>query len=91
MGKRIAVGDKVELMVVERDPRCKFITIHPETAETTPALLKHVNRTRDGFAGGLRGGHQGRAGQGRRRGSRWWTEGGGPAGIHSIAGVSRHG
>ena len=51
VGKRIAVGDKVELMVVERDPRCKFITIHPETAETTPALLKHVNRTRDGFAG----------------------------------------
>ena len=42
---------KVELMVVERDPRCKFITIHPETADTTPALLKHVNRTRDGFAG----------------------------------------
>ena len=51
VGKRVAVGDKVELMVVERDPRCKFITIHPETAETTPALLKHVNRTRDGFAG----------------------------------------
>ena len=48
---RVAVGEKVELMVVERDPRCKFITIHPETAETTPALLKHVNRTRDGFAG----------------------------------------
>ena len=51
VGKRIAVGGRVELMVVERDPRCKFITIHPETAETTPALLKHVNRTRDGFAG----------------------------------------
>ena len=51
VGRRVTVGDKVELMVVERDPRCKFITIHPETAETTPALLKHVNRTRDGFAG----------------------------------------
>ena len=67
VGRRVTVGDKVELMVVERDPRCKFITIDPETAETTPALLKHVNKTRDGFAGGLRGGHQGRAGQGGRR------------------------
>ena len=51
VGRRVTVGDAVELMVVERDPRCKFITIHPETAETTPALLKHVNKTRDGFAG----------------------------------------
>ena len=51
VGRRVRVGETVELMVVERDPRCKFITIHPETAETTPALLKHVNRTREGFAG----------------------------------------
>ena len=37
--------------MVERDPRCKFITIHPETAETDPALLRHVTRKHEGFAG----------------------------------------
>ncbi|MDE0717975.1 MAG: MOSC domain-containing protein, partial [Rhodospirillaceae bacterium] len=39
------------IMVGERDPRCKFITIHPETAETDPALLRHVTKEHEGFAG----------------------------------------
>ncbi len=51
VGKKVKVGDSVELMVLERDPRCKFITIHPETAETDPKLLKHVTRKHEGFAG----------------------------------------
>ena len=51
VGKVVKVGDTVELMVVERDPRCKFITIHPETAETDPALLRHVTKEHEGFAG----------------------------------------
>ncbi len=51
VGKTVRIGDTVEVMVVERDPRCKFITIHPETAETDPALLRHVTRAHEGFAG----------------------------------------
>ncbi len=51
VGKKIHVGDTVELMIIERDPRCKFITINPETAETEPKLLKHVTRKHEGFTG----------------------------------------
>ena len=66
VGRRVTVGHAVELMVVERDPRCKFITIHPETAETTPALLQARQQDTRRLRRGLRGGDQGRAGQGRR-------------------------
>jgi len=49
--KKVKIGNTVELMIVERDPRCKFITIHPETAETDPKLLRHVTKAHEGFAG----------------------------------------
>ena len=33
------------------DPRCKSITIDPDTAETQPRILRHIARKHDGFAG----------------------------------------
>jgi MOSC domain-containing protein len=51
VGKRIKIGDRLELMILERGSRCKLLTIHPETAESDPRLLKHLIKTRKGFAG----------------------------------------
>ena len=51
VGKTLKIGDNLELTIVERDPRCKAITLDPDTAETTPKLLKYLARNHDGDAG----------------------------------------
>jgi len=51
VNRRLKVGERLEIMILELDPRCKSITIDPETAETQPRLLKHIARKYDGFAG----------------------------------------
>jgi uncharacterized protein YcbX len=51
VNRRLKVGDRLEVMVRELDPRCKSITIDPETAETQPRILKHIARKHNGFAG----------------------------------------
>jgi MOSC domain-containing protein YiiM len=38
-------------MVRELDPRCKSITIDPDTAETQPRILRHIARKHNSFAG----------------------------------------
>jgi len=51
VNRRLQIGDRLEIMVRELDPRCKSITIDPDTAETQPRILKHIARKHDGFAG----------------------------------------
>ena len=51
VNRRLRIGDRLEIMILALDPRCKSITIDPETAETTPRILKHIARRHDGFAG----------------------------------------
>jgi uncharacterized protein YcbX len=51
INRRLKVGDRLEIMILELDPRCKSITINPDTAETQPRILKHIARKHDGFAG----------------------------------------
>jgi len=51
VNRRLLVGDRLEIMVRELDPRCKSITIDPDTAETQPRILKHIARKHNGFAG----------------------------------------
>jgi uncharacterized protein len=36
---------------LERDPRCMMITLDPDTAEKTPAILKQVAQAHEGMAG----------------------------------------
>ena len=50
-GRRLRIGAKAELMVLERDPRCKMITLDPETAEPNPEVMRRVARDHDGTAG----------------------------------------
>ena len=51
VGKTLKIGAKLELAVVERDPRCTMITLDPDTAEATPKLLQHLGRNHGGDAG----------------------------------------
>ncbi len=51
VNRRLLIGDRLEIMVRELDPRCKSITIDPDTAETQPRILKHIARKHSGFAG----------------------------------------
>ena len=51
VGKTLQIGSKVVLSLLERDPRCKMITLHPDTAESNPKILRVVARDHDGMAG----------------------------------------
>src|SRR5438045_1156764 len=51
VGKSLRFGSKVIVAILERDPRCMMITLDPDTAEKTPAILKKVAQAHDGFAG----------------------------------------
>jgi uncharacterized protein YcbX len=51
VGHTLRIGEKVSLAILERDPRCKMITLDPDTAEANPAVMKHVAHARDGKVG----------------------------------------
>ncbi len=51
VGHTLRIGDKVVLAVLERDPRCKMITLDPDTAQPNPEVMKRVARAHDGKAG----------------------------------------
>jgi len=51
IGKRIKIGEKAEFMLIENDPRCKMITLNPDTAKASPKILRQVTTKHDGFAG----------------------------------------
>jgi len=51
VGRSLKLGSKVIVKVLERDPRCAMITLDPDTAERTPAVLKKVAQAHEGTAG----------------------------------------
>jgi uncharacterized protein YcbX len=51
VGRTVKIGPKVIVRVLERDPRCAMITLDPDTAERTPAVLKKVAQAHEGTAG----------------------------------------
>ncbi len=51
IGKTLKIGDWLELVIVERDPRCTIITLDPDSAEATPKLLRLLGRNHGGDAG----------------------------------------
>jgi hypothetical protein len=51
VGKTLRLGPKLMIAVLERDPRCKMITLDPDTAEPSGAILRQVSRAHDGMAG----------------------------------------
>lgn len=51
VGRTLQVGDRLRLAVLERDPRCKMITLDPDTGEVQPGVLRHVAKVHEGVAG----------------------------------------
>jgi hypothetical protein len=51
VGRRLRLGSSAVLMVLERDPRCKMISLDPDTGEHNPEVLRKVARSHAAFAG----------------------------------------
>jgi len=51
VGRRLRIGEKAEIAVMERDPRCKMITLDPDTAQANPEVMRRVAKGHDGTAG----------------------------------------
>ncbi|HZO88489.1 MAG TPA: MOSC domain-containing protein [Chthonomonadaceae bacterium] len=51
VGRSLRLGSKVMISVLERDPRCKMITLDPDTGASTPAFLRKVAKAHNGMAG----------------------------------------
>jgi uncharacterized protein YcbX len=51
VGRRLQIGSRVIIAVLDRDARCKMVTIHPDTAEETPNIMRNVARAHGGNAG----------------------------------------
>jgi uncharacterized protein YcbX len=51
LGRTIRIGDKATIAVLDRDPRCKMITLDPETAEPNPDIIKQLARLHETKAG----------------------------------------
>jgi uncharacterized protein len=51
VGRSLRIGSKVVVSILERDPRCKMITLDPDTGVSTPAFLRTVAQAHEGMAG----------------------------------------
>jgi uncharacterized protein YcbX len=51
VGQTLRIGSKVAISIRERDPRCKMITLDPDTAESMPEILQRVLENHGGMAG----------------------------------------
>jgi uncharacterized protein YcbX len=51
IGRKLRIGSSAMIMVLERDPRCKMISLDPETGEHNPEVLRKVAKTHDVCAG----------------------------------------
>jgi uncharacterized protein YcbX len=51
VGHSLRIGTEVVIAVLERDPRCKMITLDPDTAEASPEVLRNVAKAHNGKLG----------------------------------------
>jgi uncharacterized protein YcbX len=51
VGRRLRIGSKATIMVLKRDPRCKMISLDPDTGEHNPEVLRKVAQAHAAFAG----------------------------------------
>ena len=51
VGRRLRIGARAEIAILERDPRCKVISLDPDTGEHNPEVLRKVAQANAGFAG----------------------------------------
>ena len=51
VGRRLHIGAKAVVAVTDRDPRCKMVTLDPDTAEQDPRVLRAINGAHANKAG----------------------------------------
>lgn len=51
VGRKLRLGSKAEVAVLERDPRCKMISLDPDTGEHNPEIFRKVAQAHEAFAG----------------------------------------
>jgi hypothetical protein len=51
VGRRLRIGSKLTVHILERDIRCRMISIDPESLEENPEILRYVAKNHDGRAG----------------------------------------
>nr|WP_277873703.1 MOSC domain-containing protein [Leptolyngbya sp. FACHB-60] len=51
VGRRLQIGSTAMVMVLERDPRCKMISLDPDTGEHNPEVSQKVTQANGNFAG----------------------------------------
>lgn len=51
VGRRLRIGSQAVVAILERDPRCKILSLDPDTGEHNPDILRKVVNTHDNFAG----------------------------------------
>lgn len=51
VGRRLRIGSSAVMMVLERDPRCKMISLDPNTGEHNPEVLRTVAQAHEAYAG----------------------------------------
>jgi uncharacterized protein YcbX len=51
VGCKLRIGSKAVIATLERDPRCKMISLDPDTGEHNPAVFRKVAQAHEAFAG----------------------------------------
>jgi len=51
VGRTLRIGAKAAIAVVNRDSRCKMITLDPDTAQPNPEVMRRLARDHEGKAG----------------------------------------
>lgn len=51
VGRTLRIGEKASVAVLERDPRCKMITLDPDTGHSSPEIMREVAQAHEGMAG----------------------------------------
>ena len=51
VGRKLRIGSSAEIAVLERDPRCKMMSLDPDTGEHKPEVLREVAKAHTNFAG----------------------------------------
>ena len=51
VGRTLRIGPEAAFSILERDNRCKMITLDPDTAEQNPDVMRCVSQNHGGAAG----------------------------------------
>lgn len=51
VGRKLGIGSKAEIAILERDPRCKMVSLDPDTGEHNPEVLRKIVKAYANFAG----------------------------------------